>query len=176
MTERGRIQPMVSKKALLLLLILAVPAISRAQANVNFSGTWKIAQIDPPADPRTGRPPGAGFAPEASNAYGESIQALFAQAPQMMIITQNANEMTVQLGSEKLTYTLDGKRMVTPAGDMNAAKTWTDWDGTKLHLHFKKGMNWGRDILSLNNGKLVVQRDIDSGGGSTTYTLTYTKQ
>jgi hypothetical protein len=175
MSEKRRMQPMVSKRALFLLLVLAVPAISRAQGNANFSGTWKLAQIDPSVDPRTGKPPGSGIV-EASDSYGQSIQALFAQAPQTMMITQNANQVTVQLGSEKLTYTLDGKQTVTPAGDMNAAKTWTDWDGTKLHLHFKKGMNWGRDVLSLSNGKLIVQRDIDSGGGSTTYTLTYTKQ
>ena len=165
---------MAGKKVLLLLLILAVPAISRAQGNANFSGTWKLAQIDPPADPRTGKPPGSGIV-AASDPYGESIQAIFAQAPQMMIIAQDANQIRVQLGSEKLSYTLDGKTTVTPAGDLNAAKTWAHWDGTKLHLHFKKGMNWGRDVVSLSNGKLVVQRDIDSGGGSTTYTLTYSK-
>ena len=175
MSEKRRMQPMVSKRALLLLLVLAAPAISRAQTNVNFSGTWKLAQIDPAVDLRTGKPPGSGVV-EASDAYGQSIQALFAQAPQMMIITQDASHIAVQLASEKLSYTLDGKQTVTPAGDVNAAKTWTDWDGTRLHLHFKKGMNWGRDVLSLSNGKLIVQRDIDSGGGSTTYTLTYTKQ
>jgi hypothetical protein len=173
MFETRRIQPMVSKRALLLLLILAVPAISRAQGTANFSGTWKLAQIDPPADPRTGRPPGGG--PEASDAYAQSIQTIFAQTPQMMIIAQDANQIRVQLGSEKLSYTLDGKMTVTPAGDINAAKTWAHWDGTKLHLHFKKGMNWGRDVLSLSDGKLMVQRDIDSGGGSTTYTITYSK-
>jgi hypothetical protein len=70
----------------------------------------------------------------------------------MMIITQTANQISVQLGSEKESYTLDDKPTVTPAGDLNALKTWAHWDGAKLHLHFKKGMNWGRDILSLNDG------------------------
>lgn len=93
----------------------------------------------------------------------------------MMTITQTANQITVQLGSEKEAYTMDDKPTVTPAGDPNALKTWGHWDGTKLHLHFKKGMNWGRDILSLSEGKLAVLRDIESGGGSTTYALTYSK-
>jgi hypothetical protein len=162
---------------LLLVLTLILPALSRAQGTANFSGTWKLAQIDPPVDPRNGRPPGPGGGlgggGDADNAYGASIREIFAQAPQAMIITQTANQITVQLGSEKESYTLDDKPTITPAGDINALKTWAHWDGTKLHLHFKKGMNWGRDILSLSDGKLTVLRDIESGGGSTTYTLTY---
>jgi hypothetical protein len=168
----------VTKRNLLplLALTLMLPGASRGQGNANFSGTWKLAQVDPPADPRTGRPPGSGVGGGgATDAYGESIQAIFAQAPQMVIITQAANRITVQLGSEKESYTLDDKQTVTPAGDINALKTWAHWDGAKLHLHFKKGMNWGRDILSSSDGKLIVLRDIESGGGSTTYTLTYSK-
>lgn len=45
---------------LLLILTLALPGISRAQAMPNFSGNWKLAQIEPPVDPRNGRPPSAG--------------------------------------------------------------------------------------------------------------------
>ena len=168
---------MTKRKLLpLLALTLILPGTSRGQGNANFSGTWKLAQVDPSVDPRTGRPPGSGVGGGgATDAYGESIQAIFAQAPQMVIITQAANQITVQLGTEKESYTLDDKQTVTPAGDINALKTWAHWDGTKLHLHFKKGMNWGRDILSSSDGKLIVLRDIESGGGSTTYTLTYSK-
>lgn len=171
----------MAKRDLLLLLVvtLALPAISGAQGTPNFSGSWKLAQIDPPVDPRNGRAPGPGGGlgggGDADNAYGASIREIFAQAPQAMIITQTAAQITVQLGSEKESYTLDDKPTVTPAGDLNALKTWAHWDGTKLHLHFKKGMNWGRDILSLNDGKLTVLRDIESGGGSTTFALTYSK-
>ncbi len=164
---------------LLLILTLILPALSRAQAMPNFSGNWKLAQIEPPVDPRNGRPPaaggGLGGGGDADNAYGASIRELFAQAPQMMNITQTVDQITVQLGSEKGSYTLDDKPTVTPAGEPNALKTWAHWDGTKLHLHFKKGMNWGRDILSLSDGKLIVLRDVESGGGSTTFSLTYSK-
>jgi hypothetical protein len=65
--------------------------------------------------------------------------------------------------------------MVVPASDINGLKTQAHWDGAKLHLHFKKGMNWRRDILSMNDGKLIVVRDVESGGGSTVFTITYTK-
>jgi hypothetical protein len=164
---------------LLLALVLALPALSLAQG-VNFSGTWKMAQIDPPVDPRNGRAPGAGGGAggggDANDAYGASIRDLFAQAPTSLVITQTASQITVQVGTEKGTYTLDDKMMVEPAGDINGLKTHAHWDGQKLHLHFKKGMNWGRDILSMNAGKLVVTRDVESGGGSTTFTITFTKQ
>lgn len=171
---------MAKRNALLLLVItLMLPAILRGQGLPNFSGAWKVAQVDPPVDPRNGRPPsaggGLGGGGDADNAYGASIREIFAQAPQMIVIQQSENQITVQLGSERETYTLDDKQTITPAGDINALKTWAHWDGAKLHLHFKKGMNWGRDILSMNDGKLAVLRDVESGGGSTTFTLTYSK-
>lgn len=171
---------MVKRTPLFVLgLILLLPFTSRAQGVPNLSGSWKLAQVDPPIDPRNGHPPTAGGVlgggGDANNAYGASIREIFAQAPQSMIITQAANQITVQLGSEKESYTLDDKPTIDPPGDINGLKTWAHFDGSKLHLHFKKGMNWGRDILSLNNGKLTVLRDVESGGGSTTFALTYSK-
>jgi hypothetical protein len=171
----------MKKTSLLLMvaLVLALPAVSRAQG-VNFSGTWKADKIDPPVDPRNGRAPGAGGGAggggEANDAFGASIRDLFAQAPTSLVITQTDSQIAVQVGSETASYTLDDKMMVVPAGDVDALKTHAHWDGQKLHLHFKKGMNWGRDILSMNGGKLIVTRDVESGGGSTTFTVTYTKQ
>jgi hypothetical protein len=171
----------MTKRSVLLLLALALvlPAILRAQGNPNFSGTWKLAEINPPVDLRNGRPPGPGGGlgggGDANNAYGASIREIFAQAPQSLVITQTATQITVQIGSEKETYTLDDKLTVVPAGDINGLKTHAHWDGSSLHLHFKKGMNWGRDVLSLNGGKLTVLRDVESGGGSTTFTITYSK-
>ena len=164
---------------LIIALVLALPVLSRAQG-VNFAGTWKMASINPPVDPRNGRPPGAGGGAggggDANDAYGASIRDLFVQAPTSLVITQTPTQITVQVGYETATYTLDDKMMVVPAGDINGLKTHAHWDGQKLHLHFKKGMNWGRDILSMNDGKLVVTRDTESGGGSFTFTITYTKQ
>src|SRR5205085_11079831 len=112
---------------------------------------------------------------DREDAYGASIREMFAQAPMSLVITQTAAQIMVQIGSDKETYTLDDKMTAVPAGDLNALKTHAHWDGAKLHLHFKKGMNWGRDILSMSDGKLVVLRDVESGGGSTTYTITYSK-
>ena len=172
----------MKKQSVLLMLALALflPAMLRAQAKPNFAGTWKMAKIDPAVDPRNNRPPsqvggGGGGGGDAENAYGASIRDLFVQAPEALTITQSGNQLMVQVGKEKETFTLDDKLMVVPEGDVNALKTHAEWDGAKLHLHFKKGMNWGRDILSMNGAQLVVQRDVESGGGSTTFTITYNK-
>ena len=170
---------MTKTSVVLLVLIAVVPALLQAQA-VNFSGSWKMEKIDPAVDPRNGRTPGsgggAGGGGDANNPYGASIRELFAQAPASMVITQTAAEMTVRVGNEKTSYTLDDKMMVVPAGDVLALKTHAHWEGQKLHLHFKKGMNWGRDILSMEGGKLVVVRDVESGGASTTFKITFSKQ
>src|ERR1051326_4593883 len=99
-----------------------------------------------------------------------------AEAPASLVIMQTGAEMTVRVGNEKTSYTLDDKLMVVPPGDVLALKTHAHWEGQKLHLHFKKGMNWGRDILGMEGGKLVVVRDVESGGASTTFKITYSKQ
>jgi hypothetical protein len=163
---------------LIVALVLTLPALVRAQA-ANFAGTWRADKVDPPVDPRNGHPPGtgggAGGGGDANNEYGASIRDLFAQAPASLVITQTGSQITVQVGAEKATYTMDDKLIVDPEGDIDGLKTHAHWDGSKLHLHFKKGMNWGRDILSMENGKLVVVRDVESGGGSTTFKITYSK-
>ena len=72
-------------------------------------------------------------------------------------------------------YTLDGNTTVTPPGDVNGLKTRAHWEGAKLHLHYKRGQNWCRDVLSVNGNTLTILRDLESGGGSTTRTITYAK-
>jgi len=90
-------------------------------------------------------------------------------------ITQTADSVSVDIGGKTAKYTLDGKTMATPAGDVMALKTRGHWDGTTLHLHYKQGMNWGRDMLSVNGRTLTIVRDLESGGQSTTRTITYSK-
>ena len=151
----------------LLALILVLPAVPRAQSAANFSGTWKLEKADPPLAPAGGRGGGRGGAGGATGT--------FSQAPETLVITQTGAEVTIQIGPAKAVYTLDNKLMATPPGDVNALKTRAHWDGARLHLHYKEGMNFGRDILSLGGGTLTVVRDLETGGGSTTRTLTYSK-
>jgi hypothetical protein len=158
----------------LMALILGLPVLVRAQGSANFSGTWKLAQADPPVAPGGAGGGGGGGAPGGGggSAYQDN---LFSAAPATLVITQTATQITVQVGPEKEVYTLDDKLTVSPPDDVNALKTHAHWDGARLHLHYKKGMNFGRDIFSLSGGTLTVLRDLESGGGSTTRTLTYTK-
>ena len=92
-----------------------------------------------------------------------------------MTITQSAGDVVVAIGGTKAVYTLDNTVKEDPPGEVNALKTWSHWEGPTLHLHYKQGMNWGRDVLSISGTTLTVVRDLESGGGSTTRTLTYNK-
>jgi hypothetical protein len=150
-------------------LVAALPITSPAQYSPNFAGTWKLGTVDPPV--AAGRGGGRG----GGGISGPLADTILGQAPDTLVITQTNSEIVVQIGSAKAVYTLDNKTMATPEGDVNALKTRAHWDGAKLHLHFKQGMNWGRDVLSVSGGTLTLVRDLESGGQSTTRTLTYSK-
>jgi hypothetical protein len=154
---------------LLLALVVAWPAVTPAQSPANLSGTWKIASVDPPV------PAGRGRGAAGGGTSGPYAETMLAQAPEMMVLTQNATTITVEMGSAKIVYTLDDKTTESPPGDVMAFKSRAHWDGAKLHLHYKQGMNWGRDVLTLSGTTLTVVRDLESGGQSTTRALTYQK-
>jgi hypothetical protein len=154
-----------------LAMLLVVPALIGAQGSPSFSGSWKLTNADPPVPAgRGGRGAGGGG---ISGPYAETT---FAPAPEIMTVSQSASDVSVQIGSAKAVFTLDGKTVAAPPNDVNALKTRAHWEEGKLHLHYKQGMNWGRDILSISGGTLTVVRDLESGGQSTTRTLTYTKE
>jgi hypothetical protein len=151
---------------LLVTLVLVAPSATRAQMKPDFSGTWKVDKVDPPL------PAGRGRGAVLDAAYAENT---FSPAPTTLVIKQTGSEISVQTGSTTAVYTLDNTLKVTPPNDVMALKTRAHWDGAKLHLHQKQGQNFSRDILSLNGGALSVLKDLESGGGSTTRTITYTK-
>jgi hypothetical protein len=144
------------------MVVIALPLTVGAQATPNFSGTWMLSKIDPPPPPR-----GGGIGGGGDEAFGAIVQTV--------VIAQTVKDLTFQSGSIKAVYTLDGNATVTPPGDVNGLKTTAHWDGAKLHLHYKRGQNWCRDVLSINGNTLTILRDLESGGGSTTRTITYTK-
>ena len=154
---------------LIAVCVLIPSARGTAQGSANFSGMWKLTKTDPPVAAGRG---GGGRGGGISGPYAETT---FNQAPETIAITQSGSDVTVQIGSAKAVFTLDGKTMSTPPGDVLALKTRAHWDGAALHLHYKQGMNWGRDILSVSGGTLTLVRDLESGGASTTRTLTYSK-
>src|SRR5437773_7032915 len=141
-------------------LVVTLAVVLKGQTNANFSGTWTLSKIEPP-------PTGRGIGGGGDEAFGAIAQTV--------VIAQSGSDLTFQSGSIKGVYTLDNNTTVTPAGDVNGLKTRAHWEGSKLHLHYKRGQNWDRDILSVNGNTLTILRDLESGGGSTTRTITYTK-
>ena len=135
------------------------------------SGTWTLAKAEPPVAAGRGGRGGAG----GGGIAGPYADTIFAQAPAAVTITQTGTMVSIEVGGKTARYTLDGRTTAIPEGDVSALKTRAHWDGAKLHLHFKQGMNWGRDVLSANGGTLTIVRDLESGGQSTTRTMTYSK-
>ncbi|MBI3403654.1 MAG: hypothetical protein HY048_19750 [Acidobacteria bacterium] len=161
-----------SRLLLLLALIVVVPAVTPAQgtANVtNFTGTWKIASVDPPA------PAGRGRGAAGGGIGGPYADTMLVPAPDTITIAQAASSLIVEIGGKKIVYTLDDKTTELPPGDVMAFKSRAHWDGAKLHLHYKQGMNWGRDQLTLSGTTLTIVRDLESGGQSTTRVLVYNR-
>jgi len=154
---------------LLIAVVAAWSAVPRAQSHADFSGTWKVATVDPPA------PAGRGRGAAGGGISGPYAETMLAQAPATIVIAQTTTGLTVQIGSATIAYTLDDKTTELPPGDVMAFKSRAHWDGAKLHLHYKQGMNWGRDILTLSGATLTIVHDLESGGQSTTRTLTYAK-
>ena len=156
-------------RAAVLALALALPDALPAQTTANFSGTWKLSHVDPPVPAGRGRGAGGGG---IGGPYAETI---LAAAPESLAIAQTGGQVTVQIGSAKAVYTLDNNITSDPPGDVLALKTRAHWEAGTLHLHYKQGMNWGRDVLSMSGATLTLVRDLESGGQSTTRTLTYTR-
>jgi len=159
----------MTTRAWVIALLLTLPAGAAGQNSPNFSGMWKLTNADPPVAAGRGRGAAGG------GISGPFADTLLAQAPETVAISQARAELTVQIGSAKAVYTLDNKTVSTPPGDVNALKTRAHWEGGALHLHYKQGMNWGRDILTISGGTLTLVRDLESGGQSTTRKLTFTK-
>ncbi|HZR24747.1 MAG TPA: peptidyl-alpha-hydroxyglycine alpha-amidating lyase family protein [Vicinamibacterales bacterium] len=135
----------------------------------SFAGAWKLTNAVPPP------PAGPGRGANAGGISGPYADSIFAQAPGAVTVTQAANSVAIEIGGKTATYTLDTKLTAVPPNDVNALKTRAHWDGESLHLHYKQGMNWGRDVLTLNGQTLTITRDLESGGQSTTRVLTYSK-
>ena len=170
MMFRGATMTFRGAAAMAMALALALPVALPAQSAANFSGTWKLSAVDPPvAAGRGGRGAGGGG---IGGPYAETI---LAAAPDSIVIAQTGSQLTVQIGSAKAVYTLDNKTSSDPPGEVLALKTRAHWEAGKLHLHYKQGMNWGRDILTVSGPTLTLVRDLESGGASTTRTLTYNK-
>jgi hypothetical protein len=153
--------------ALLAVLALGVAA-AWAQGKPDFSGTWKLAGTTPPNYP-------------GSAGWGVPSQTL--------VVKQTPTEVTIQSGQYgaspmSVVYKLDGSDNIWEAPSVTQSgatavvrwRTKARWDGTKLILFtWNTALNQMRDVMSVSNGALTIQRGTEQPGPSTNATLTYNK-
>jgi hypothetical protein len=152
---------------LLVALTLVVPA-ALAQSKPDFSGTWKLSGTMPANYP-------------GSAGWGVPSPTL--------VVKQSPTEVTIQAGQYGPTpmtvvYKLDGTDTIWEASSATQSgttamvkwRTKARWDGNKLILFtWNTALNQMRDVMTVSNGALTIQRGTEQPGPSTNATLTYAK-
>ena len=129
----------------------------RAQTHPDFAGSWRYQ-----APVQTTKAGTASQAPAAG--WGAPLQTF--------VIKQTASEITLESGATKWVYKLDASESVIPdpgnkdPGGPYPYKTKARWEGAKLLLYTRQGLNQMRDILTLNGGILNIIRDTEMPAGS----------
>jgi hypothetical protein len=157
------------KRMTLLIVALSVSVSAAwAQTKPDFSGTWKLSGTTPPNYP-------------GSAGWGVPSPTL--------VVKQSPTEVTIQAGQYgpspmNVVYKLDGSDNIweapsaTQSGTTAIVKwrTKARWDGNKLILFtWNTALNQMRDVMSVSNGALTIQRGTEQPGPSTNATLTYAK-
>jgi len=157
------------KRITLLFIVFAFAVgVVWAQGRPDFSGTWKLSGTTPPNYP-------------GSAGWGVPSATL--------VVKQTGTDVTIQSGQYgpnpmSVVYKLDGSDTiweapsVTQSGSTATVKwrTKARWDGTKLILFtWNTALNQMRDVMSVSNGALTIQRGTEQPGPSTNATLTYNK-
>ena len=159
---------MIKRMTLLLIaLSLGIPA-AWAQAKPDLSGTWKLSGTNPPNYP-------------GSAGWGVPSPTI--------VIKQTPTELTIQSGQYgaspmTVVYKLDGTDTIWEAPSMTQSgstavvkwRTKARWDGNTLILFtWNTALNQMRDVVSVSNGALTIQRGTEQPGPSTNAMLTYNK-
>jgi hypothetical protein len=160
---------MKTKRITLLIGALALGVTAAwAQSNPDFSGTWKLSATNPANYP-------------GSAGWGVPSPTL--------VVKQSATEVTIQAGQYgptpmNVVYKLDGSDniwdapSITQSGSSAIVKwrTKARWDGNKLILFtWNTALNQMRDVMTISNGALTIQRGTEQPGPSTNAMLTYNK-
>ena len=153
---------MVNSLVMALTMAVAVPSGGWPQAAkvTDFSGTWKY-EASGATGPRVGGLEGGGY-------------VNWGPAAPTLVITQSATEITLDRGpgETKWVYRLDGMERLVPdptntePGGPYPFKTKARWDGPKLVLYTRQGLNQQRDILTLAGSVLRITRDTETPPGS----------
>jgi hypothetical protein len=154
---------------MLSLVVLPIAALAAAaQSRPDFSGTWKLSATTPPNYP-------------GSAGWGVPSPTL--------VVKQTPIEVTIQSGQYgpnpmSVVYKLDGSDniwdapSITQSGTSAVVKwrTKARWDGNKLILFtWNTALNQMRDVMTLTNGALTIQRGTEQPGPSTNAMLTYSR-
>jgi hypothetical protein len=157
------------KRMTVLIVALSVGVSAAwAQAKPDFSGSWKLSGTTPANYP-------------GSAGWGVPSPTL--------VVKQTPTEVTIQGGQYgpspmSVVYKLDGSDNIweapsaTQSGTTAIVKwrTKARWDGNKLILFtWNTALNQMRDVMSVGNGALTIQRGTEQPGPSTNATLTYAK-
>jgi hypothetical protein len=154
--------------------LVAVPALSLAQAKPDFSGSWTLNQDkSDPAPARGGGGRGGG------RGGGVASQMTIKQTPAQLSI-----ERTMAQGAQTAAYKLDGTESTNTIG-AGEAKSKAMWDGSKLVITTSQtlpGRGGGdpinvevKEVYSLAGGALTIERTQTTPMGSQTRKLVYDK-
>lgn len=169
----------------MLVVMLALPGMLRAQATPDLSGTWDVdeAKSDPaPAVPagRAGARGDAGAAAAGRGGRGGGGGGLPAN---QLAITQSPTQVTIQQGAQNLTYTFDGtETFYFQNGEIRATAA---WDGAKLVVSWKREFfagptqgyvtTTGKDVYSLAGNVLTVEKSTTTPQATQTRKVVYNK-
>jgi hypothetical protein len=158
----------IKRMTLLIVALTVSVSTASAQAKPDFSGTWKLSATTPPNYP-------------GSAGWGVPSTTL--------VVKQTPTDVTIQAGQYgptpmSVVYKLDGSDNIWEAPSITQSgtsatvrwRTKARWDGTKLILFtWNTALNQMRDVLTMSNGALTIQRGTEQPGPSTNATLTYAK-
>jgi len=158
----------IKRMTVLIVALTVGVSAAWAQAKPDFSGSWKLSGTTPPNYPGSA----GGGVPSPT-----------------LVVKQSPTEVTIQAGQYgpnpmSVVYKLDGSDNIweapsaTQSGTTAIVKwrTKARWDGNKLILFtWNTALNQMRDVMSVSNGALTIQRGTEQPGPSTNATLTYAK-
>jgi len=158
----------ITRTTLLIVALALGVSAAWAQGKPDFSGTWKLSGTTPPNYP-------------GSAGWGVPSPTL--------VVKQTPTELTIQGGQYgsnpmSVVYKLDGTDTIWEAPSMTQSgssaivkwRTKARWEGNKLILFtWNTALNQMRDVMTVSNGALTIQRGTEQPGPSTNAMLTYNK-
>jgi len=165
--------------AVALAALVAVPALTLAQAKPDFSGSWTLNQDKSDPAPARGGGGGGGGGRGGGRGGGVASQMTIKQTPAQLSI-----DRAMAQGAQTAAYKLDGSESTNTMG-AGEAKSKAMWEGSKLVITTSQtlpGRGGGdpinvevKEVYSLDGGALTIERTQTTPMGSQTRKLVYDK-